>query len=77
MRFPIEDKILECLRIVEYATIFNFQPYLSNKALNINNGLLWSTKIFNKLKKQKRIHPIGLYPYSGRTYGITLFIKLI
>ncbi|MBS1516631.1 MAG: hypothetical protein JSS91_00930 [Bacteroidetes bacterium] len=76
MKLPIEDKVLEAIRMVWYATIYNFQPFLNTKATNLTNGLLWTTKVFNKLKKQKRIQKIGLYPFFGRMYRYNQFYEV-
>ena len=73
MRLSADYQVLYNLAKVQFATIYNFSPFLSEKATTIKGSLIWATVLFKKLEKQELIRRIPLYGRYGRAYKFNTF----
>lgn len=74
-KFDRKFQVLRALSIVKYATIYNFQPWLSHRATSYAGSLIWPRKIFKILETAGYIQKIRSYGY-GPTWSYNTFYQL-
>ena len=73
MRNTQEQNLENQLHNIEYATIFNFQPWLKKTADTLDGTLQWPTKLFYSLLKKGKIKAVPVYPVESKLWRYNTF----
>jgi len=71
-----ERALLPIFKKIQMATVYHFTPWLSGDATTFRGSLIWTTRQFSRLKVQKLIRPVDIYPYFGRKWRHNTFYSI-
>lgn len=71
-----ERSLLPIFKKIQMATVYHFEPWLSDKATTFKGSLLWPTKQIGRLRAENLIRPVDTYPYFGRKWRHNTFYSL-